>query len=189
MKIKRWDNVWIMGLVVMAIITAGLLILKIIFPEFVVETAQSEWIVSLGEYIDTHKWAWYVASAILSIIMNFFYCCACCKKKTLSKVEWCYILLSIVISFAIREHSPQYYTTANWCFAVLLPCIMHCDPIALGVCFTVNILGQATTLYIRNIISMVANYNFATLLVLMIDLYIWLILLYFIFNFKKKESE
>lgn len=84
MKIKRFENVWIMGLILSGAILIFLYILKLIFPSFVIETAQNEQICKIGRYIDTHKWAWYLASSILSFTLYYLSCCACCRKKRLS---------------------------------------------------------------------------------------------------------
>ena len=42
MKIKKFDNIWIMGLILCGAILVFLYMLKIFFPSFVVETAQSD---------------------------------------------------------------------------------------------------------------------------------------------------
>lgn len=84
MKIKRFENVWIMGLILSGAILLFLYIIKLIFPSFVIETAQNEQICKIGRYIDTHKWAWYLASSILSFTLYYLSCCACCRKKRLS---------------------------------------------------------------------------------------------------------
>lgn len=95
MKIKRFENVWIMGLILSGVILLSLYILKLIFPSFVVETAQNEQICKIGRYIDTHKWAWYLASSILSFTVYYLSCCACCRNRsTVNATErrddnWC----------------------------------------------------------------------------------------------------
>jgi hypothetical protein len=50
----------------------------------------------------------------------------------------------------------------------------------------INIL-QSVTLEIRNIGLMISEYNFATLMILMIDYYILIVLLYLFFNYKKEN--
>ena len=69
LKIKKFDNIWIMVLILCGVILISLYVLKILFPSFVVETAQNDKICKIGKYIDTHKWAWYTASSILSFIV------------------------------------------------------------------------------------------------------------------------
>ena len=55
---KRFNNKWIMGLILCGAILIVLYIAKLIFPSFVVETAQNERICNIGRYIDTHKVVW-----------------------------------------------------------------------------------------------------------------------------------
>lgn len=189
MKIKKFDNIWVMGLIIMIAISVALLVIKIVIPEFVVEIAQAPHIVEIGNYIDTHKWAWYTASTILTFFMYYFYCCACCMKRKLNFKEVCLIFIAIAISFLVKEFAIEYYTHINYCLLVALPFIIgNCGRGSLPICFVVNISGQIVSLAIRNIGQMVATYNFATLFILMIDMYIWLLLLYLIFNCKKKEN-
>lgn len=46
---------------------------------------------------------------------------------------------------------------------------------------------QFLTLEIRGLNLKIADYNFATFLILMIDVYIFEFLLYFLFNFKQEK--
>lgn len=65
MKIKRFDNIWIMGLILSGTILVVLYIVKLLFPSFIIETAQNEKICLIGNYIDTHEWAWFLSSTVL----------------------------------------------------------------------------------------------------------------------------
>lgn len=47
MRVKRFNNKWIMGLILCGAILIVLYIAKLIFPSFVVETAQNERILTL----------------------------------------------------------------------------------------------------------------------------------------------
>lgn len=189
MKIKRFENVWIMGLILSGAILFFLYIFKLIFPSFVIETAQNEQICKIGRYIDTHKWAWYLASSILSFTLYYLSCCACCRKKRLSTKEMLIICAAILFGYAIKEILPQYYVAINNILMILLPCIMKAELFPTTVVyFSVNLL-QVFTLEVRNIKSMIADYNFATLLILMIDVYIFEALLYFAFNYRKNNDK
>lgn len=185
MKIKRFENIWIMGLILSGAILLFLSILKLIFPSFVIETAQNEQICKIGRYIDTHKWAWYLASSILSFTLYYLSCCACCRKKRLSTKEMLIICAAILFGYAIKEILPQYYVAINNILMILLPCIMKAELFPTTVVYSSVNLLQVFTLEVRNIKSMIADYNFATLLILMIDVYIFEALLYFAFNYRK----
>lgn len=71
---------------------------------------------------------------------------------------------------------------------ILLPCIMGAKLIPTTITFVSLILVQTFTLEIRNIGVMITDYNFATLLILVIDVYMFQILLYLAMNYKREEK-
>ena len=112
MKIKRFDNIWIMGLILSGTILVVLYVVKLLFPSFIIETAQNEKICLIGNYIDTHEWAWFLSSTVLSFVSYYFLCCACCGKTKLSLIELGIILVAIIIGYLIRKFLNDYYYTA-----------------------------------------------------------------------------
>lgn len=187
MKVKRFNNKWIMGLILCGAILIVLYIAKLIFPSFVVETAQNERICNLGRYIDTHKVVWYIVSMILSFTVYYLQCCACARKKRLSLKENLYIVIGVIILYLSKLILPDYFTTLNYILMIALPCVMKAKLFPTTIVFSsINIL-QIFTLEIRSIKTMITDYNFATLFILLIDVYIFQVLLYFGFNYKKGE--
>ena len=186
MKIKRFDNLWLMGLILSGGILGVVYILKFFFPEFVIEVAQIDSIVDIGHYIDTHKWAWYLASVIISFVSSYFYCCACCGKYKLTIKETIIAFSSCIALLIIKELLPNQYTVLNLINMVLLPLIFNGSFKYTVICFSSLNLLQTITLEIRNLMTMVADYNFATLTILTIDYYILAVLLYLTFNYKKE---
>lgn len=179
-----------MGLILSAVILGAIYLLKIFLPQFVIEVAHIDSIVQIGHYIDTHKWAWYLATTILSVFTYYFYCGACCGKKQFSAKEWLYILGSTIISYIIKEFLPEYYTVINYICLILIPFLMNAKFKNTTICFTFLNILQVLTLQIRNIGLMIADFNTATLLILMIDYYILEVLLFLAFNYKtEKENE
>lgn len=57
MKIKKFKNLWTMGLILFGVILIALYVAKIFFPEFIVGIAEIESVVKFGQYVDTHQWA------------------------------------------------------------------------------------------------------------------------------------
>lgn len=187
MKIKRFNNLWTMGLVLSASILGLVYLLKIFCPEFVIQVAHTESIVTIGRYIDTHKWAWYLVSIILSFAVLYLHCCACCKKKKLSYNELLIIAIALTIMFISKEFLPNQYTIINLSSNIVLPYLMKADFKATTVCFVAINLLQTLTLEIRDLSAMIIDFNFATFLILMIDIYIVQVLLYFLFNYEKEK--
>lgn len=186
MKIKRFDNIWIMGLILSGTILVVLYVVKLLFPSFIIETAQNEKICLIGNYIDTHEWAWFLSSTVLSFVSYYFLCCACCRKTKLSLIELGIILVVIIIGHLTRKFlNSSYYTAINYISMIVLPCIMKAELKPTAIVFSSVNIVQVLTLEIRNIKAMVASFNFATLLILMIDVYMFEALLYFAFTYKK----
>lgn len=187
LKIKKFDNIWVMGLILCGVILISLYVLKIFFPSFVVETAQNDKICKIGKYIDTHKWAWYIASSILSFIVMSLLCCCACRKKTLNWKELVIIAADIAFMYIVKAFLPKYYTAFNYISMILLPCIMRAKLLPTTITFVSLILVQTFTLEVRNIGLMITDCNFATLLILVIDVYMFQILLYLAMNCKREE--
>lgn len=53
MKIKRFDNIWIMGLILSGTILVVLYVVKLLSPSFIIETAQNEKICLIGNSLIT----------------------------------------------------------------------------------------------------------------------------------------
>ena len=188
MKIKRFDNLWLMGLILCGVILGGVYILKIFFPNFVIEVAHVESITRIGHYIDTHKWAWYLASALLSFVTYYFVVCACCKVKSLDLRQIAYVAATVVIMYTIKEFLPTLYVGANACSMIALPFLLKSDFKATTVVFVSTTLLQSITLAVRDIAMMIIDANYATMIILTIDYYILLGLLYFYYNYEM-ETE
>lgn len=186
MKIKRFNNLWTMGLILSAVILGAIYLLKIFMPHFVIEIAHIDRIVEIGHYIDTHKWAWYVATVIISYFTCFFYCGACCKRKNFNYYEHIIILGATLFLIFVKEIMPLYYTTINYTMLIILPCIFKGNLKSTALSFSLFNFLQIATLEIRNISTMIIDYNFATFTIMTIDVYILLVFLYLFSNFKKE---
>lgn len=188
MKIKRFNNLWFMGLILSASILGVIYFLKICFPSFVIEVAQIDSITRIGHYIDTHKWAWYLATFIITFVSYYLICGASCGVKKLTAKQNLIIVITILILFLSREFLPAQYTALNFISMILLPLLFNGEFKNTVVVFSfVNFL-QTITLEIRGLSLMIADFNFATFTILMIDVYILESLLYFLFNFKKEKN-
>lgn len=197
MKIKKFNNLWTMGLILIITILLVLNIAKWFFPEFVIEVAQTPQIVKFGQYVDTHKWAWYLFSIFNSFILSWFYCCACLRKKYLNIKDIVVTLIFIGLTYVFLEYLPQQYVGLSLIIQIIHPMVLAIISknqdykvlYSTGICFAVNNICQLFSLEIRGLINLITQYNIATFTMLSIDGYIWIILLYFLFNFKYKESN
>jgi hypothetical protein len=175
-----------MGLILSCGILVFYYFIKLIFPQFIIEVAHTDSIIMVGRYIDSHKWAWYCTTFVVSFFSYYLTCCASSQRKKLEWKENLIICIGIAILFLSKEFLPNQYQIFNWCSTILIPtlCKAKIKPLTVNIVIT-NLL-QAFTLEIRGLATMVSDYNYATLLVLMLDVYIMSLLLYFAYNHKVK---
>lgn len=197
MKVKRFNNIWFMGLIIFGVILGVFYILKIACPEFIVGIAEIPSIVALGKYIDTHLWAYILFYVLTAYVGLYLYCCACCRKKWLDWRENIILLSFIAVMLLLYFFLPNLYTPFNYVSLILLPFLMLVKNkdltkltfVSMVVCFAVDIMAQAFSMEIRNLLMMTMQVNSATLIILLIDTWIWRALLYFYFNNKNKEVQ
>lgn len=187
MKVKKFSNLWTMGLIISASLLVGVYIVKLCFPEWYIEIAYSKQICEIGHYIDGHKWAWLLTNFIISLIAFYFYCCACCGKTKLNYKEIIIIIIAIIFLYTIKQHFNIYYITFNYIVLIILPIIFKCKNKNFLIVFVSTQLVQIFSLEIRSIGLMISDFNIASALILLIDYYIAQILLYFYFNYKKED--
>ena len=196
MKVKRFNNLWAMGLILFGAILIAFYVIKIFFPEFVVGVAQIPEVVAFGTYVDTHWWAYYLFTFVVSFVSGYFYCCACCRKPNLSKIEIGILVLEIIILFIIEKLLFEFYFNVNIVFMLLMPTIMCKLNNSSGIkylfstitTFSIYSFAQIFSINIRDIGVCVINPNSATFTILVIDAYICLFLLYNFFNNKEIEK-
>lgn len=195
MKIKKFKNLWTMGLVIFGAILVSIYLLKLIFPTFVVGVAEIPSIVAFGNYVDSHLWAYYLFTGLNSFIIGYFYCCACCRKKFLSLRELCILVIEVLLLFVIQKYLPQYYLMLNILCMVIMPTIMNLLNrqqdikylYSTVVTLSIHLLSQMFSLMIRDISTIISYPNTATLTILLIDMYIWEFLLYSYYNYKENK--
>ena len=196
MKVKRFKNLWTMGLILCGAILVLFYVAKIFFPQFIVGVAEIPSIVAFGEYVDTNKWAYYIVVPLYSYISGYFLFCACCKTYKMNWKGNVVLVSSIVISLLIQKFLPNIYAPYNYVSLVAQPFIILCVNkqisketfISVCVCFIVDVMSQALSMQIRDIVMMTTKINFATFNMLLIDGLIWRILLYLFFNNKNKKG-
>lgn len=196
MKVKRFDNLWTMGLILTGAILVLFYIAKIFFPEFIVGVAEIPSIVKFGNYVDSHKWAHYLYNFSIGFLGGYIYCCACCRVKTLTKKQTLMLVGFLLLGIALQVHLSSVYLSYNFVFIVFMPFCMLWSSKGLGeetfistvICFTIDIMAQALSSVIKDIVLVAPCINSAIMTILLIDIWIWRILLYLFFNNKNKKE-
>lgn len=173
------------GLVVVFLV--ALYVIKIFFPQEFVMVIENEQFIKIGNYIDSHKWAYYLFGICTSFITYWLYFGAVCRRWLLNWKQLLAIFIviggSIGLSFVDSKICSAFTTGAMLCLPLLLKGDMRYVPIV----FSVHLFAQNITLAIRNLPMYIANYNSVIFFALTLECYIWMVLFYLLGNFKDKE--
>jgi hypothetical protein len=193
MKVKRFNNLWTMGLIIFGALLVGFYVLKIVCPQFIVGVAETPNIVILGNFIDSNKVCFYIFHFIVGLFGSYIYSCACCRVKRLNRNQTIVLLSFLIFSIVCQEFMADIYTPYNYVSIIIMPFIIAYISknvsektfMSTAICFTVDVMAQAFSMKIRNVVIMTNCVNSATMFVLLIDLVIWRLLLYMYFNEKE----
>jgi hypothetical protein len=196
-KVKKFDNLWTMGLIICGGLILILYLAKLIFPNWVVGVAECEPVVKFGEYVDTHWLPYYIFNYGTSFLGGYFYICASCRKKYLSRLQNIIYSISLIFMFVVQKLLPDYFIYLNLIYLMGLSCLFcyleHNKEIKyLYSCFcvfSIHSVSQILSLKIRDISALISSPNSATFTILLIDSYIWLILTYNYHNYKEENNN
>ena len=195
MKVKKFNNLWLMGVIIFGVILLALYVLKIVCPEFVIGVAEIPAIVRFGNYVNSYLWAYYLFTTIVSFTIGYFYCCACCRKRKLRLVDTCIVLAQVLLMAVVQRFLPDYYLCLSIITMLLCPTIICLIDKRSEIkylystifTFSIHSLAQVVSLSIRDISLKITFPNVATLNILLIDLFIWMLLLYNFYNYKENN--
>lgn len=196
MQIKKFNNLWLIGIILFSVILFGLYALKFIYPNSIIQIAEVSTIVTFGEYVDSHLWAYYLFNGLISFVVGCVYCCACCRKKYLSRLEHLIVLIEVILLFIIEYFLPEYYLSLNLICMIILPTIINAINkykdikylYSTVITFAFHSIAQLLTLSIRGMSMLITYPNSATFTILIIDVFIWVVLLYNYFNYKENKN-
>jgi hypothetical protein len=196
MKIKRFKNLWTMGLIIFGALLVGFYVLKIVCPQFIVGVAETPSIVRIGNFIDSNIISFSIYHFIVSYIGGYLYCCACCRNKKLNLYQNIILITFILICIISQIFFPQAIIFLNYSTFIVAPLLMLlvekrlCKKELIPVisCFLIDTISQYLSIIIRDVTSLTNHINSATMTILIIDGMIWRFLLYSFFNNKSKEN-
>jgi hypothetical protein len=178
------------GMIVLVVaFLLGLYVLKIFFPEQFVMAVQSDALVKIGNYIDTHQWAYYIFGICTSFLTYWLYFGAVFKKWCLNWYQVLIVLAIIGGSIGISFYDTTLSSTFTLLCMLVIPLIFKADMRYCVVVFSVHYLAQSLTLLIRNLPKYIAYYNSLTFFLLALEMYFWLLLFYFYPHIKKEGNN
>lgn len=171
------------------IFLVGLYVLKIFFPGEFVLAIENDKIVKIGDYIDNNDWARYLFGIFTSFVTYTLYCSATCRRWFLSWWHYLVIFATIGVNLLLTIYDINLYTAFSISSFVLLPTLFGCNNIKnIAICYPIHLFSQSLTLSIRNITLFMTYNNALTRHVVGMECWLWLILLYFLFNYKYKKE-
>ena len=174
----------------------ALYVLKIFFPEQFVMVVENEQFIKIGNYIDTHKWASIIFGFVIGFIGDYLYFGAVCRT---TKLKWHLILIMCIygVLFELFYNLADMETIISLtnviiaiqsAYMILIPMFYTKELKPLSITYSIHYLSQALSLSIRNLALLITNANSIVNIFMCFESYLWLILLFSIFNYKKKEN-
>ena len=174
-------------LVLVVVFLVGLYVLKIFFPEQFVMAISNPKLIEIGNYIDTHKWAFYIYGFITSSITYFLYFNACFKQWRFNWKQWLVFIVVILGNFGLSFVDTTLCATFSILSMLLVPLIFKADMRYTAVVFSTHYLAQSLTLSIRNLPMYFVNINSIIMALVTLEMYFWL-LLFYVYPHIKKEA-
>ncbi len=196
MKVKRFKNLWAMGLILFGAILVAFYVAKIFFPGFIIGIAETPKIVEIGTIIQSNKWLLHLFNFTTGCIYGYILFCACCRTYKLNLKCFAILLLGNAILELVMEFYPEHYQTLNYINLIISPflmCLINKNLtketfISTAVCFSLDLLFQILSLIIRNLPILTTKGNVVSFLILLIDGLIWRIIFYLFFNYKNNKK-
>lgn len=183
MKNKK---LYVAMLILSIIFLIGMYVLKFWFPEEFVMAIENDKLVAIGNYIDSHKWSYYLFGICTSFLTYSLYCSAVCRRLTLKWWQYLVILFTIGMSIGFSFIDSAIVTYINIMSFIILPCIFKAQLKDVAMVYSIHGLAQILTLRIRNLPMYMTNVNSLTTFAVVFEMYIWLILFYIALNLKKE---
>lgn len=182
-------KVFVSMLTLCVVFLVGLYIAKIFFPQEFMMSIQNERVIKVGTFIDNHKWLFYICGAITAFITYWLYCCASSGRKYLYWYE-CLEILAVILSIRLLSfYDDNIASILEITSFFFLPAIMKGNINNCAISFTIHGISQGLSLTIRSLPIYLRTFNFATKFVIGLESYLWLVLLYIIFNNKENKKE
>lgn len=179
------------------IFLVALYVLKIFFPQEFVMAIENKVFVAVGTFIDSHKWASIIMGVLIGIVFDYLYFGAVCQtmrlKLPLIIAIFVYNIAYSCFFYLAPVNIVSQSTNIVICIAdlymILLPVIYTKKLLPLAVTFSVNSVAQNLSLNIRRLGLLMTSVNSITILFMSLECYLWVFLLFLLFNCKKENKE
>ena len=186
-------KVWTAMLVLTVVFLCFLYIAKIFFPQDFVMCIENENLVKIGSFIDNHKLMSYIVGIIIGFTTDYFYFGAVTRKLKLNYklvlmillYNMAYNYLYTFLSANLLMEYQELFIIASTCYMIFIPCLFTKELLPLSITYSVSAISQQLSLNIRNFATLLTNVNSITMICFSLESYLWLVVCYIIFNYKK----
>lgn len=95
----------------------------------------------------------------------------------------------VVLSRAVNFYDENLATALSITSFLFLPALMKGSLKTSAIVYTIHTFAQALSLTIRNLPIYLYSVNYATMFLMIMEMYLWLALSYIIFNYKEKGDK
>ena len=190
-------KVWTAMLVLTIVFLCFLYVAKIFFPQEFVMCIENERLIQIGSFIDSHKWAYYLANVIIGITTDYLYFGAVTRKFKLNpKLIVTIVLYNLVYlgiyAFVDINTIMEYqslFVMASTCYMIFVPCLFIKELMPLSITYCANYISQTLSLEIRDFATLLTNVNSITMICFSAESYLWLLLCFILFNYRKGDEQ
>jgi hypothetical protein len=143
--------------------------------------------IAIGDFIDAHWWATYLCAGIMSFITYYLYCGACSGRMNFTWKEILAMIAVIVVVRVVSIFDNSLSSGIQLSSFLFLPYITKGNLKNCAVVYSVHCVAQGLSLSIRNLPIYFEKVNSIIAIVAGSESYLWLILMFIIYNYKKEN--
>lgn len=173
------------------IFLAGLYVLKIFFPEQFVFVINNQKLIDAGNFIGGRWWLQEICDIISSFIVYWLYLGATLRTWRLNWKQILVVFITIAVTHGLYFLDVTLASGVSVIAMFVMPAIFNAKLRDVTIVFSIHYMSQLLSTLIRGLPLLLKDVNFLTITLLGIESYLWLLLLYLYFNFKKggKSNE
>lgn len=163
----------------------GYYILKFVFPEQLLLVVTDPNIIKLGKFVESNIIIENIFRVLTSFITYYLFSCACTGRFKFKWYEFLIILAFSIISRLCTIYLPNLYTHTATSIMLLLPTILKGKLLYTSISFVLHGYLTQFLLQIRGFETIILQYNLISGIALMVECYVWLVILALFFNLKE----
>lgn len=164
-------------------------IIKMFFAEWFIAAIDNDKIIMIGSLIDESRFLTILADSLIGTLAIHFYLCSCKSVWRLHIFEYiCIFLYSLAVS-TIQPHFPDLIFYVDGALFVVVPILMGVNWKRVALVFLAHDVGQMLILFIRSQEMYLEGADYVTSLILVFDVYVWLLLYYLYANMYKEVNK